>query len=97
VDDCLVCIPDGHIVARNKQRLTDIPRINCAPSWLYSQDWIITLIVVATVYTGKKIKSGVENRKQDRRYTYNAILRRVSAITVVVEKQKMLHTLMVCL
>ena len=38
VDDCLVCIPDGHIVARNMQRLTDILRIYCAPSWLYSQD-----------------------------------------------------------
>jgi len=30
---------DGHIVARNMQRLTNILRINCAPSWLYLQDY----------------------------------------------------------
>jgi len=30
---------DGHIVARNMQRLINILRINCAPSWLYLQDY----------------------------------------------------------
>ena len=50
-----------------KARFT-VLRINCAPSWFYLQDWIITLTAVATVYTGKNIRSAVENRKQDRRY-----------------------------
>ena len=31
---------DGHIVARNMQRLTNILRINCAPSWPYLQGYI---------------------------------------------------------
>jgi len=31
---------DGHIVAWNIQRLTNILRINCAPSWLYLQDFV---------------------------------------------------------
>jgi len=30
---------DGHIVARNMQRLINILRINCVPSWLYLQDY----------------------------------------------------------
>ena len=30
---------DGHIVARNMYRLINILRINCAPSWLYLQDY----------------------------------------------------------
>jgi hypothetical protein len=42
---------------------------------------------VATEYTGKNIGSAVENRKHDRRCTYNVTLQRVSAITVVVENQ----------
>ena len=29
---------DAHIVGRNIQRLQDILRINCAPSWLYLQE-----------------------------------------------------------
>jgi hypothetical protein len=30
---------DGSIVARNVQRLTNILRINCTPSWFYLQDY----------------------------------------------------------
>ena len=30
---------DGHIFARNMERLITILRINCAPSWLYLQDY----------------------------------------------------------
>jgi len=30
---------DGPIVARNMQRLINIPRINCAPCWFYLQDY----------------------------------------------------------
>ena len=30
---------DGPIVARNKQRLINILRINCPPSWFYLQDY----------------------------------------------------------
>jgi len=30
---------DGHIVARNMCRLINILRIDCAPSWLYLQDY----------------------------------------------------------
>jgi len=29
---------DGHIFARNMQRLINILRINCTSHWLYSQD-----------------------------------------------------------
>jgi hypothetical protein len=35
--------------------------------------------------------------KQKRQYTYNVILRRVRLTIVVVEKQKVLRTLSVCL
>ena len=30
---------DGHIVARNMRRLINIQRINCAPSWVYLEDY----------------------------------------------------------
>jgi len=30
---------DGHIVARNMWKLLNMQRINCAPSWLYLQDY----------------------------------------------------------
>jgi len=33
---------DGHIVAQNMYRLINILRINCAPSWLYLQDYTET-------------------------------------------------------
>jgi hypothetical protein len=33
----IVSPDDEHIVARNMYRLINIPRINCAPSWLYLQ------------------------------------------------------------
>jgi len=35
---------DGHIVARNIQREISILRINCAPSWLYLQDYTDLLL-----------------------------------------------------
>ena len=35
----VVSLDDGHKVARNMSRLINIVRINCAPSWLYLQDF----------------------------------------------------------
>jgi hypothetical protein len=42
-DDALIPLfspDDGHIVARNMQRIEiNIQRMNCAPGWFYSQDY----------------------------------------------------------
>jgi hypothetical protein len=35
----VVSTDDGSIVARNMYRFINILRINCAPSWLYLQDY----------------------------------------------------------
>ena len=41
---------DGHIVTRNTQRLTNILRINCAPSWLYLHE-NITIFSLYIMFT----------------------------------------------
>ena len=39
--NAVVSPDDGHIVTRNMQRLLNILRINCAPIWLYLQDYTV--------------------------------------------------------
>ena len=40
----VVAPDDGHIVARNMQRLINILKINSAPSWFYLQDYKPSII-----------------------------------------------------
>jgi hypothetical protein len=49
------------------------------------RDFLITLYIVT--------QCGILDNKQERQFTYNAILRRVVATIVAVEKQEVLHIL----
>jgi len=37
--DTVISPDDGHIVARNLQKINKHTKKNCAPSWLYLQDY----------------------------------------------------------